>query len=210
MKNIIYIVVFSLFSACTTKFNTIDTGLANGNFTGNMYEYFKKSSYNWDSTRLMIERGKLVDLFNGERPGYENFTFFGPTNHSIRRYMKTNNIGSIKEMSEDFCRETILRHIVKKRYMRNDIPKGTPAVYKEDEPYKIQGDGGKVLEGEAGNRFWIYSFQGSYAGVPDIGAIELKIVSLESAAKIEIASSNIETTNGVVHSLQYNYTLCEL
>lgn len=227
MKYVVFIGILFLLTSCNTKYNIIDTGLVNGKFDGNMYEYLQSNSYDWDSTRLMIEKADLVDLFEGKRTGYEQITFFGPTNHSIRRYMLDNGITSIAEMDRDFCYEMIMKCIVKGKHMRDDIPSGKPAVNgasddnwnssDEDEGEsggvndKYQGTGGVVFTGEMNNRFWIYSFQESYNHVAGVGAIVLYIVSLETGGtKIDVASTNIEPTNGVVHSLHYNFTLGDL
>lgn len=239
MKYIVFIGILFLLASCNTKFNIIDTGFVNGKFDGNMYEYLQSNSYDWDSTRLMIEKADLVDLFEGKRTGYEQITFFGPTNHSIRRYMLDNKITSIAEMDKDFCYEMIMKCVVKGKHMRDDIPSGKPAVNEtddndwsdddwtddneedndwnedEEEPGegsdKYQGTGGVVFTGETGNRFWIYSFQESYNQVAGVGAIVLYIVSLETGGtKIDVASTDIEPTNGVVHSLHYNFTLGDL
>ena len=72
--------------SCTTDYNMNNTGLANGKFDGTMYDYFHSDSYNWDSLIIMIDRAGLQDLFNGEVEGYEEITFWGPTNNSIRRW----------------------------------------------------------------------------------------------------------------------------
>lgn len=222
MKYIVFIGILFLLASCNTKYNIIDTGLVNGKFDGNMYEYLQSNSYDWDSTRLMIEKADLVDLFEGKRTGYEQITFFGPTNHSIRRYMLDNKITSIAEMDKDFCYEMIMKCVVKGKHMRDDIPSGKPAVneteyndWNEDEPGeesdKYQGTGGVIFTGETGNRFWTYSFQESYNQVAGVGAIVLYIVSLETGGtKIDVASTDIEPTNGVVHSLHYNFTLGDL
>ena len=78
MKNIgIILVLLSLFS-CETKYNYIDSGLANGRFDGTMYDYLHSNSYDWDSTLLLVERAGLEDLFQGKQGGYEKITFFGP------------------------------------------------------------------------------------------------------------------------------------
>ena len=92
MRSIVFSVVVLFLFSCNTKYNIIDTGLANGKFAGNMYEYLQSNHYDWDSTVLMIKKADLVDLFEGKRAGYEKITFFGPTNHSIRKYMLDNGI----------------------------------------------------------------------------------------------------------------------
>ena len=50
-----------------------------------MYEYLHSDSYNWDSLLMFIDYLGLEEYFTGKKAGYEEITFFGPTNHSIRR-----------------------------------------------------------------------------------------------------------------------------
>ena len=87
IKYIVIVVVLFTFGSCETNYGTINTGLANGKFDGSMYEYFQANHYDWDSLVLMIDRAGLKDVFTGERAGYEEITFFGPTNHTIRLWM---------------------------------------------------------------------------------------------------------------------------
>ena len=71
MKQILLVGVFvSIFIGCT-KYNSIDTGLAQKKFTGNMYEYFHSNSYDWDSLLILIDYTGLKDYFTGEKEGYE-------------------------------------------------------------------------------------------------------------------------------------------
>lgn len=104
MKNIgIILVLLSLFS-CETKYNYIDSGLANGRFDGTMYDYLHSNSYDWDSTLLLVERAGLEDLFQGKQAGYEKITFFGPTNLSILRWMIEQGYNAVREIPEATCR----------------------------------------------------------------------------------------------------------
>lgn len=200
MKNIIYILILFLVSSCNTKYNVIDTGIANGYYDGTMYEYFHSNSYDWDSTILMIDRAGLTDLFEGHREGYEKITFFGPTNHSIRLWMLQNNYNSVDKIPTEVCYQMIMRSVVKGVYMRDDIARGKTA-------NDIPGQGGQIMTGGIGNRFWIYSLQEDYYRVPESGAVLLFIESLSSRLKIDIASTNIETQTGIVHSLHYSYQM---
>lgn len=201
MRYIMSIIVILTFIGCETKYNIIDTGLANGNFKGNMYEFLKNDSYNWDSIRLIIERAELVDLFEGQREGYEQITFFGPVNHSIRRWMIENDYDRVRKIPLKVCREMVMRHIVRnKRLMLDDIPLGTHG--NGSEP----GNGGMYLTGEMGNQFWIYTFQGSYNEVPGIGALEIHILSRTGdKLRIDVATCNLETTTGTVMALNGTY-----
>lgn len=204
MKNILKILILILIVSCETKYNYIDSGVANGRFTGTIYEYLQSSSYDWDSTLLMVERAGLERLFQGKEEGYEKITFFGPTNLSILRWMIEQGYDSIEDIPIDVCRELILRHVVGGIHWRDDIPRGKQILG------KAQGEGGAVFTNIAGTKFWIYSFRDTYNDIPDVGAVILNLVSLDTETLISVASTNIETDNGVVHSLNYSYTLGQL
>lgn len=77
MKQIILLgLLLSVFVGCT-KYNEINTGIAQKKYPGNMYEYFHSDSYNWDSLLLLIDYTGLKEYFTGEKEGYETITFFG-------------------------------------------------------------------------------------------------------------------------------------
>ena len=192
--------------SCTTDYNMNNTGLANGKFDGTMYDYFHSDSYNWDSLIIMIDRAGLQDLFNGEVEGYEEITFWGPTNNSIRRWMLEGGTGvpkRLKDLSPEECRKYVMAHVVKGKTMLNDIPRGTINMGSVS--------GGMTMYGEDNkNEMWVYTEQLPYNGVIDVGAVIIKIRSMRTLVAIDIASCNIEPTTGVVHSLHPNYTLGEL
>ena len=55
MKQIVLLgLLVSSFVGCT-KYNAVDTGLAQKKFPGNMYEYLHSDSYNWDSLLMFID-----------------------------------------------------------------------------------------------------------------------------------------------------------
>ena len=192
--------------SCTTDYNMNNTGLANGKFDGTMYDYFHSDSYNWDSLIIMIDRAGLQDLFNGEVEGYEEITFWGPTNNSIRRWLLEGGTGvpkRLKDLSPEECRKYVMAHVVKGKTMLNDIPRGTINMGSVS--------GGMTMYGEDNkNEMWVYTEQLPYNGVIDVGAVIIKIRSMRTLVDIDIASCNIEPTTGVVHSLHPNYTLGEL
>ena len=226
MKYIFIIMVALSLGACETNYGTINTGLANGEFDGNMYEYFQANHYDWDTLVLMIDKAGLKDVFTGEREGYEKITFFGPTDNTIRSWMyekKTRTEVSyielpdgtripinkqvevkppyytVDEIPEDSCRRLIMEHVVKGVYMLKDFPVGTLNNSGEQE-------GGITLEGGNGNWFWIYSYNENYQGIAGQGAARLNIISAVGQ-EVGVASSNIASDNGVVHSLNYDYPL---
>ena len=213
IKYIVIVVVLFTFGSCETNYGTINTGLANGKFDGSMYEYIQANHYDWDSLVLMIDRAGLKDVFTGERAGYEEITFFGPTNHTIRLWMYKSEqrwdselqqmvvikkaYNRVDEIPVEEWRRLVMEHVVKGIYMRDDIPEGTLAESGDRE-------GGMTLTGVEGNSFWIFSFRGMYQGIAGQGAVSLKLIS-EIGQEIKVASSNLESDNGVVHSLHYDY-----
>lgn len=209
MKKILIAVMFLFaITSCQTKYNTIDTGLAKGRFDGNMFEYLQSNTYDWSLTSEMIVKGGLQDLFQGNRAGFEKITFFGPTNHSIRRwalnskkYINAEGKVDVALMPTEVCEEIILRHVIKGKYMRDDIPRGVSS-----DPI---GTKGMTVDNSAkeSTKIWIYTMQAPYQGIPDVGPVTIHLMSFLYKISIDVASSNIEPDNGVVHSLSYEYTL---
>ena len=204
MKNFLIGIIAVLgIASCTTNYDIKDSGVANGKHDMTMYEYFQTDSYNWDSLLVLIDRAGLQDLFEGKREGFEDITFWGPTGHSIRRWMLENDIKDLRTVDPAECERLVLAHVVKGRTMRDDIPRGT---------VNTEGtSGGMTMTGsDNDNQMWVYTEQLPYNGVIGVGAVVIKIRSLRTTTDIDTASSNIETNTGVVHSLHPNYTLGEL
>ncbi|MEG2340001.1 MAG: fasciclin domain-containing protein [Odoribacter sp.] len=204
MKYILIIGLLLSIVSCDTKYNYDDTGLAKGHFDGNMYEYFCSHPSNWDSLRMMIDKAGLQDLFEGKRAGYEKITFFGPVNYTLIRWMIANEYTSIDELDPAVCEEIVMRHVVKGVYMRDDIPRG-----KQSDAGTGIGVGGITFNGESEHPIWIYSYQMSHQGVPGVGAVLLFIASPMTGNNVDVASTNIESDNGVVHSLSNSYSIGE-
>ncbi|AUP80177.1 fasciclin domain-containing protein [Flavivirga eckloniae] len=209
MKKILIILslVFAIVS-CETEDNFIDTGISNGTFDGNMMEYFASDPYNWELTQAIIIRGGLENMFNGSDSNFADITFFGPTSHSIRRWMlggeSFNPIlyNNVSEIPVDVCRDMILMHVINERLMKEDIPGINPTIQVLDP----EQDGGVELTTEGGNVIFAYTEQGDFGGVPRSGAINLRLHSRDLDQKIPVASPDIVCDNGVIHSLNYTYT----
>lgn len=199
------LLMIGLFTACSND-NYHDSGLANGDHDCSMWEYFQKSPENWDSTMLLIQRAGLQDIFEGNNPQYSQITFFGPTNLSIQQYMyrteddEVIRYHSILEIPEEECRNLILSHIIPQRMLKSDFD------------YEIKGTltGGTTVKNLMDRELRIYRIKTSYGGIPDIGPEELGLHALTDGAITSIASSDIKTQNGVVHSLSNTYQLTEL
>lgn len=191
-------ILFSL-GSCYPQDNYIDTGLSK-TYDCSIYEYLHKSSYNWDSTILMIQRAGMVELFEGKDSRYPQITFFGITNHSIKRYLLEKDIKKVMDLEPAFCREMLFKHLVDKRVMSTDIAFGMPA------------PGGEIMGGTkltcvGSNQLHLFREQDDYAGVENSGAIHLRLYSITSNMKVPMASPDLSLKNGVVHALNYNYSL---
>lgn len=185
--------------SCNTDYNYIDSGLSDGVHDCTMYDYFKKDSYNWDTTRLMIDRAGLADLFKGEGE-YDKIMFFGPTNHTIRVWMYDYGYKRVADIPENVCREMILRHVVAEPLLRKDVPLGA-----NNATLESGREGGIELTGLGGNKMWFYAVQEPYYGVEGAGPLMVYLESIDYQMSIPLASVDIQTTTGVVHSLHYSY-----
>ena len=209
MKKIIYIAMVcltaGLFASCT-QYNFDDTGLANGKRETTMWDYFKGDKYNWELLCEMTERAGLVPLFQGTSRYGKDFTFFGPTSHSIRRYLLDNGMETVADMPVADCRTFILNCVLPgRRVMLDDFKEGV----KSSDPSTPIGKGGEQVQMASGKRLWIYTFREAYNNVPGKGPLRIHLVSPATTQTTDVASCNIETLTGVVHSLDYNFKLTD-
>lgn len=199
------IVVMVLCLCSCTKYNYINGGTANGIHDCTMWEYFHTNSYDWDSTVVMIEHAGLKSLFDGTGE-YKQITFFGLTSNSILRYMLENNYERVTDIPIGKCQDIIQKLVAPKRIMLNDVPRGN----------RIQSGGGiesafveydgLVFDCIRGSLF-LWTQRMAYNDIEDTGEIALYIASRnqDGTRNERVASTDIQTTNGVVHSLNYDF-----
>ena len=199
------IVVMVLCLCSCTKYNYINGGTANGIHDCTMWEYFHTNSYDWDSTVVMIEHAGLKSLFDGTGE-YKQITFFGLTSNSILRYMLENNYERVTDIPVGKCQDIIQKLVAPKRIMLNDVPRGN----------RIQSGGGiesafveydgLVFDCIRGSLF-LLTQRMAYNDIEDTGEIALYIASRnqDGTRNERVASTDIQTTNGVVHSLNYDF-----
>ena len=208
MKRIIYLafaLLLMLGAQSCTEYNLIDTGEANGNHNTTMWEYFKGDPYNWDSLRVMAIHADLVPLFQGTSSYGKDITFFGITNHSIRRYLLKNDLKQVTDIPKAQCRDFILDCVLKKRLLLDEFTAGHASTNASE----VIGTGGETFDMASGKKLWIYTFRSSYNGVPEMGPKQIHLLSPTTTKSTVVASSNIQTLTGVVHSLDYNFTLSD-
>ncbi len=207
MKRLIYMIIIALplFNACT-KDNFVYSGTSDGRHEGkNMLEYMETDSYDWDSTLLMIRHAgaETVQLFEGKDAAHPEITFFGITNHSIRRYMLENGIERVTDLDPAWCRSILLQHVVDGKLYRRDIPEGAPGTY------GTVGEGGMTLTTLAGTEIWAYTMVEEQSGIVENAARHIFINFTKVNLQVAVASGDIEPDNCIVHALEYGFTLGE-
>ena len=171
-----------------------------------MWDYFKGDKYNWELLCEMAERADLIPLFQGTSQYGKNFTFFGPTSHSIRRYLYANGMEKVSDIPVSDCRTFILNCVLPgRRVMLDDFKEGV----KSSDPSTPVGKGGEMVQMASGKQLWIYTFHESYNNVPGAGPLRIHLVSPATTQTTDVASCNIETLTGIVHSLDYNFNLTD-
>lgn len=203
IKKILFVFATLFLGMSCTDYNVVKTGLADGNHKTTMWEYFKTDSYNWALLMEMAKHAELENIFNGTSSYGKDITFLGITSHSIRRYLYENSYEKVTDIPKEDCKRFILSSILDKRITLDEFVEGKPSA----DPSKLIGEGGKIYTTLSGRKLWIYTYKDVYEGVPGAGPKRIYIVSLETQLKSEVASSNIMTQTGVVHSLVYNFTI---
>lgn len=202
----IVIVLLGLFASCT-KDNFVSTGNSQGRFDGSTLEYMMAHSYDWDSAVVMIRHAgeDMVRLFDGKDENHPEITFFGITNHSIRRYLLENDIKQVSDLDPEWCKDILLRHVVDGKYFRKDIPTGKPG------SYGTLGTGGITLktlsEADGDTDIWTYTVIQESGGIVENAARHIYMFFKSSSRHFDITSGDMEQDNGVVHALEYWFTI---
>lgn len=206
-QKILALVALVFCFACT-KQKVIDTGTSKAQFDGTVMQYLRADDYNWKLTVQMIERAGITDLFEGRVDSVKALTFLAPTHYSILRYMLDHNVDTITRLTPEFCRETILKHVVKGKILKKDIPFRNKQYYIYDPAQPASGY--KTMPTLGGRNIRAYLETTPYGLSPEGGPIVMFLYSMSQGLVVPLASPDIQPTNGVVHALNYNYLLNNL
>ena len=210
-------------SLCScTDYNYIDGGLADGEHDCTMWEYFNTQTVDWDSTVIMIEHAGLKSIFDGTGE-YKQITFFGVTDLCIVRYMLDHNRlldenktsgkevkdsdywNRVTDIPASTCKAFLQRLIIPERIMMKDLPEGTRLFDPKTKEY-IETDGKEIHSLSEDLFTWVYREE--FGEVGKKGARQLWIARrLSTASNWRIASTDIQTTNGVVQALGYDFDM---
>lgn len=209
------LLLFILHLCSCTQYNYIDGGQANGVHDCSMWDYFKKQPRDWDSVMLMIDHAGMRDIFEGKGE-YKQITFFGLTNYSIRRSMMDHNKNldkndpdywnSISDIPVGKCRDILQRLVIPQRLMLVNIPRGFRLRKLQEGVSTWQKVDGITLKAMRGSLF-IWTQREDYHEVPNTGEISLWIASdnQKNTSNQRIASTDIQTNNGVVMAMNNDY-----
>lgn len=194
------ILLWALGTVSCTKYNYVSIPEPIAHHDKTMWEYMSGDKYNWSLTREVIERAGLRDLFEGKSTYGSDLTFFGITNHSIRRYLLKNDLENVSELSPDLCKEWILSSIYPKALKLDRWKEGAR------EPGQVIGTGGEMCTMLSGKKLWIYAYRAPYNGVVGMGPKQLHLVSPEKQTYTDVVSHDISTNTGIVHALTIDFT----
>ena len=111
----------------------------------------------------------------------------------------------IDEISVEECRRIVLSHVIpNENLLLENFVRGAKSTNG-----KAIGTGGKIYTMASGTKLWMYTFASTFGGVSGAGPLTLHVVSPTTQIERVIASHNIRTKTGTVHSLQNNFTLFE-
>ena len=223
MRYIIIAVALCLgLASCDTKQNWWDSGISSPYHDCSIMDYLRSDTANWGLTVVLIERAGLTPLFEGKDENYPEITFFAPPSFSILRHVWDEASGKdtgnqrplteeeknhperlVQALDPDWCREMVMRHVVKGKYLKADIAYRDPSydIFAEEQT------GGTDFTCETGNRVRAFRDKSAYGGVPDAGPETLYLYSFDAMQMVPLASPDIQPLNGVVHALNYNYVL---
>lgn len=201
MKNLIILFIMSLLCGCKVIDDPVDTGICESDKTKTMWEYFVNGQNgDWGLVTEAIEYAGVKNMFDGSDPDYKEITFFGPTALSIRKCLYENGLKTIYDLTPEEVKSMLISHLVSGKIMKNDC----------DFEVKGTNEGGKIVTSLTGKKLRVFRIKtpGQYG--PETGPVLMGLHALESGFKANIASSDIELKNGVIHSLTYDYTWTEL
>lgn len=208
MKTSIYYIVMCIcilfvFTSCDTKQEWWDSGVSSPYHDCSIMEYLRTDNYNWELTVELIERAKLTDLFEGQVDTLKEITFLAPPSYSILRHLYDNGFENISEISQEECRELVLKHVIKGKHLKEKIAFRNPDYLITDTKQNSYTE----FTCLGGNKIRVWKDKSAWGGVPDVGPETMFIYSFDAQQNVPLATPDIQPINGVVHALNYNYVL---
>lgn len=206
MKKIILILAVVLgITSCSQEDYLVDGGLSDGNVGVSTMD-FLKSHYQLDTLAILIERAGLADKVNGSS------TLMAPNNLAIKNYVKR-VLGEMQKTNpqamftfDDISVDTLTKHmgayIFPEKITRENM-------VKEGKVYTaVNGDQRRIsLEPTE-------QYTGQLSGFPEyiyytykVGAEWDEWNKITNDIRVQVRTSNLISTNGVIHVLQGSHKL---
>ena len=139
LSSIIVVMICLGLAGCDTKQNWWDSGISSPYHDCSIMDYLRSDTANWGLTVVLIERAGLTPLFEGKDENYPEITFFAPPSFSILRHVWDEASGKdtgnqrplteeeknhperlVQALDPDWCREMVMRHVVKGKFLKAD------------------------------------------------------------------------------------------
>lgn len=211
IKILLVLVISLTIVSCETQQEVIDTGISNPVFDGTIMDYLRSNDYNWGLTVKIIEKAEITDLFEGQVDTLPEITFLAFTTYSVYNYtfpkwreeQEPTDEDLLGLFSKEEWRELVLKHVFKGKFLKADLPY-------LDMHYEVFDDeqtGYKEYNSVLGNTIWAYKYKKDYSFLPEKGPEIMGVYSSRARRNIPIATPDIQPRNGVVHAINYDYTL---
>ncbi len=180
--------------------------LQNGVFNVSSYEFLKTKPLYFDTVMLIVDKAGLKETLDKEK-----LTFFIPTDHAIKRtmdalnqtrYFQSKDSVFIKDIPPFIWRKFLSQYIIKDKYLLKDIVR-----YDIAQPNIFPGQFMTSYDGYVMNLGVQFS---DYGGTKDVGPRKIIFTNIGDMGNplgitAVVATSDIQTTTGVVHVLSDNH-----
>lgn len=195
------------FSACKKDYYK-DSGLQQGKFAGSSFEYLQTKPYYFDTLVTIVQLAGLESVLRDS-----SVTFFAPTDYSVKvamniinaeRYNQFQDSLKLQEVPGEVWRKFLSRYIFRDKYMLKDVPR-----YDPDQRELYPGMNMESWQGYVMNLGVMFS---DYNGTHDVGPRSLLLRDIGDLGNpqnvsAQIASSDMQTRNGIVHVLNSDHIL---
>ena len=202
MKHLLILFTLSCLYSCTSNDYLVDGGVANPNVGMSTYD-FLKSNKQLDSLAILIKKADMIDVVNTK-----STTLFAPNNLSIKRYIflmrefLSNPSYSINDIPQTELKTMLGGYIFNQTLDRSKL-------FKQGKVYTTYNGEERLLSLEPRKdyvdqldnypEYVYYTFKVGEKWDP-VDKIENN--SAEADIKTVVRTSNIMSTNGVIHVLQ--------
>ncbi|MDR6569439.1 Fasciclin domain-containing protein [Chitinophaga ginsengisegetis] len=196
-----------LLSSCKKDYY-IDSGIADPHYKGTIYEYLVQNPDLFDTVAYVVEKAGLKEMLQND-----SVTFFTPTDQSIvdaiddlneYRYRMVEDSVKLADIPPKVWKKFLGMYMLKGKYTANKFARIDPV-----NVYAYPGINYVMNSGYILNIGLIYQ---NYNGVEAVGARVLLLtditydpVTFANNQKVQVMTSDIQPTNGVLHVLNFRH-----